>query len=105
MSEFVVIAEHPPQLCPTSNDRIRKIFTEGAGQIPNLAEQLGVNIIALRVFGPDHVIVAVVESEDITAVRTFALQSRLMQWNTVKIHATFSMDEAVALVEQTEVIF
>jgi hypothetical protein len=105
VSQFVVIAEHPPQLCPTSNDQIRKVFQEGAGQIPQLAEQLGINILALRVFGPDHVIVAVVESEDIDAVRTFALRSRLMQWNTVRIHATFSMDEAVALVDQAEVIF
>jgi hypothetical protein len=105
MPEFVLIAEHPPQLCPTSNHDIRKIFIEGADQIPRLAEQLGVNITALRVFGPDHLIVAVVDADDITAVRTFALQSHLMQWNTVKIHATFSLDEAVALVEQTEAIF
>jgi len=105
MSQFAIIAEHPPQLCPTSNAQTRQIFQQGAGQIPQLAEELGVNIITLRVFGPDHVIVAVVESEDIGSVRDFALQSRLMQWNTVKIHATYSMDEAVALVDEVEIIF
>lgn len=81
------------------------MLKEGAGQIPQLAEQLGVEITNLRVFGPDHVILAVVESDDIDAVRTFALQSRLMQWNTVKISATYSIDEAVAMLDDVEALF
>ncbi len=105
MSQFAVIAEHPPQLCPTSNAQTRQIFQQGAGQIPQLADELGVEIITLRIFGPDHVILAVVESEDIRAVRDFALQSHLMQWNTVKIHATYSIEEALVLVDKVEAIF
>jgi predicted RecB family endonuclease len=105
MSQFAVLAEHPPNLCPTSNAQTRQMLKQGAGQIPQLAEELGVNISTLRVFGPDHVILAVVESEDIDAVRDFALQSGLMQWNTVKIHATYSMEEALALVDKVEAIF
>ena len=27
--QFVITAEHPPQLCPTSNAKIRKLVTEG----------------------------------------------------------------------------
>jgi hypothetical protein len=105
MSQFAVIAEHPPDLCPTSNAQTRQILKQGADQIPQLAEQLGVNIVTLRVFGPDHIILAVVEAEDIGSVRDFALQSRLMQWNTVKIHATYSLEEALVLVDKVEVIF
>ena len=105
MATFAVIAEHPPNLCPTSNARTRQIMQEGAGQIPQLAEQLGVNIVTLRVFGPDHVILAVVEADGIDSVRDFAFQSRLMQWNTVKIHATYSMEEALGLIDQAEPIF
>ena len=82
MATFAVIAEHPPNLCPTSNAQTRQIMKEGAGQIPGLAEQLGLNIVTLRIFGPDHVILAVVEADDIDSVRDFALKSRLMQWNT-----------------------
>ena len=52
MSTFAVIAEHPPNLCPTSNAQTRQMMKEGAGQIPQLAEQLGLNIVALRIFGP-----------------------------------------------------
>src|SRR5829696_361881 len=80
MATFAVLAEHPPELCPTSNAKTRQMFKEGAGQIPQLAEQLGVNIVTLRIFGPDHIALAVVEADDIDSVRDFALQSRLMQW-------------------------
>lgn len=81
------------------------MLKEGAGQIPKLAEQLGVNIVTLRIFGPDHIILAVVEADDIDSVRNFALQSRLMQWNTVNIHATYSMEEALPLIDSVEPIF
>ena len=105
MSMFAVIAEHPPDLCPTSNAQTRQIMKEGAGQIPQLAEQLGLSIVTLRIFGPDHIILAVLEADDIDSVRDFALQSRLMQWNTVRIHATYSMEEALGLIEDAETIF
>jgi hypothetical protein len=105
MSTFAVIAEHPPNLCPTSNAQTRQLLKEGASQIPQLAEQLGVEIGALRIFGPDHIILAVVEADDIDSVRNFALQSRLMQWNTVKISATYSIEEAVAMIDDVEAIF
>ena len=105
MATFAVTAEHPPDLCPTSNAQTRQILKDGAGQIAPLAEQLGVHIVTLRIFGPDHIILAVVEATDIDPVRAFALQSRLMQWNTVRIHATYSIEEALALLDTVEPIF
>jgi hypothetical protein len=105
MTTFAVIAEHPPDLCPTSNAKTRQMLKEGASQIPQIAEQLGVHIGTLRIFGPDHIILAVVESDDIEPVRNFALQSGLMQWNTVRIHATYSIEEAVAMIDEVEAIF
>jgi hypothetical protein len=81
------------------------MLKQGAGQIPQLAEQLGVQIGTLRIFGPEHIILLVVEADDIESVRNFALQSRLMQWNTVKINATYSIEEAVAMIDEVEAIF
>src|SRR5919109_3359201 len=105
MATFAVIAEHPPELCPTSNAQTRQMMREGAAQIPQLAKQLGVDIVTLRVFGPDHVVLAVVEANDIDVVRDFILHSRLIQWNTTKIHATYSMEEAIAKSDDLEAIF
>jgi hypothetical protein len=105
MGTFAVIAQHPPELCPTSNAQTRQMLKAGAGQIPQLADQLGVNIVTLRIFGPDHIVLAVVEADDIEAVREFVMQSRLIQWNTTKIHPTYSMEEAVAKADALEAIF
>jgi hypothetical protein len=105
MATFAVIADHPPDLCPTSNAQTRQMLKEGASQIPQLAEQLGVAIGTFRIFGPEHIILLVVEADDIDSVRNFALQSRLMQWNTVKIHATYSIEEAVAKIDEVETVF
>ena len=105
MPTFAVIAEHPPDLCPSSNAQTRKMLNEGAAQIPQLAEQLGVDIVTLRVFGPDHIILAVVEADDIESVREFVLQTRLIQWNTTKINATYSIEEALAKSDELEAIY
>jgi hypothetical protein len=105
MATFAVIAEHPPNLCPTSNSATRQLMKEGAGQLPHLADELGVSIVTMRIFGPDHIILAVVEADDIEAVRNFSAQSRLMQWNKVNIHATYSMEEALGLIDEMEPIF
>jgi hypothetical protein len=105
MPTFAVTAEHPPDLCPSSNAQTRKMLNEGAAQIPQLAERLGVDIVTLRVFGPDHIILAVVEADDIEPVREFVLQSRLIQWNTTKINATYSIEEALAKSDELEAIY
>jgi hypothetical protein len=44
-------------------------------------------------------VIAVVEAADIEAVREFLMQSRLVQWNTTTVRATWSMEEALAKAE------
>jgi hypothetical protein len=105
MATFAVIAEHPAELCPTSNARTRRMMKEGAPQIPRLAEQLGIDIVTLRVFGPEHILLAVVEANDIEAVREFMFQSRLIQWNTTTVHATYSLEEALGKADRLEAVF
>jgi len=103
--QFVIVAEHSPEFCPSSNAKIREMMKEGAKQLPDLAKSLGVKIITLNVYGPEHVVLAVVEASGIETVREFVWQSRLSQWNTVKVHATWSLEEALARVEKVPAIF
>ena len=105
MATFAIIAEHPPELCPSSNAQTREMLHQGAAQIPKLADQLDVDIVTLRIFGPDHILLVVVEANDIEVVRDFILHSRLIQWNTTKIHATYSIEEAIAKTDLLETIF
>lgn len=103
--QFVVVAEHSPQLCPTSNGMTRGLLRQGAGELPALASKLGVNLVTTRVYGPDHIILSVVDAADIEQVREFVFQSQLAQWNTVKINATWSMEEALEKAEALPAIF
>jgi hypothetical protein len=103
--QFVIIARHSPELCPTSNAKIRQIMKQGAKEIPDVAKRLGVKIITVNVYGPDHEILAVVEANGIEPVREFLMQSRLVQWNTTAIHATWSLEEALEKADALPTIF
>ena len=103
--QFVIIARHSPELCPTSNAKIRQLMKEGTKEIPNIAQKLGVKIITLNVYGPDHEVLVVVEADGIEPVRDFTMQSRLVQWNTIAIHATWSLEEALAKADTLPTIF
>ena len=35
--QYVIMAEHPPQLCPTSNAKTRAIVKKGMPKLPALA--------------------------------------------------------------------
>jgi hypothetical protein len=41
MQQFVIIAEHAPEFCPTSNAKIREMMKQGAKEIPDLAKPRG----------------------------------------------------------------
>ncbi len=103
--QFVMIARHTPELCPTANAKIRQMMKEGSKGIPDLAKKLGVKIITLNVFGPDHVLLAVLEADSIESVRDFTVQSRLIQWNKINIHATWTLEEAMAKADKLPTIF
>lgn len=103
--QFVMIAKHAPELCPTSNAKIRQLMKQGAKEMPDLAKRLGVKIITLNVYGPEHEILAVVEANDIEAVREFVMQSRLIQFNTTAVHATWSLEEALAKADALPTLF
>ena len=84
MPKYLIAGQHPPNLCPSANETVRKMSAEGAGQIPELAEKLGVKLEATYVPMNNHMVFAAVEADDMATVREFAFQSRLGQWNTMR---------------------
>jgi uncharacterized protein with GYD domain len=103
--QFVLLADHTPDMCPTSNAKIRDMMKQGAKEIPNVASKLGVKVISINVFGPEHRVMALVEANDIEAVRNFAMESRMVQWNTVHIHATWTMEQALEKADHLPTMF
>jgi len=103
--QYLIVGTHPPDLCPSSNETVRKLSAEGAGQIPALAEKLGVKLLATYVPMANHMVFVAVEADDMDTVREFAFQSRLGQWNTVELYQVSTLEEALAKVEELPTIY
>ena len=70
--QYLIVGQHPPDLCPGANETVRKLSSEGAAEIPALAQKLGVKILAPYVPMINHQVYAAVEADDANAVREFA---------------------------------
>ena len=102
---FLIIGQHPPDLCPASNETIRKLANEGAKELPALSEKLGVQVTDTYVPMTNHMVVVAVEADNIDKVRELAFQGRLSQWNTCEIHMTSTFEEALTRVEELPTVF
>ena len=103
--QYLIVAQHPPDLCPSANEKVRALAAEGAGEMPALAEKLGVKISATYVPMTNHMIFVAVEADDADAVREFAFQGRLGQWNTIEILQTSTLEEALNRILELPTIY
>jgi uncharacterized protein with GYD domain len=103
--QYLIAGHHPPDLCPSANETVRKLSQEGAGQIPDLAEKLGVKLNATYIPMNNHQVYVAVEADDMATVREFAWQSRLGQWNTVEIYQVATLEEALTKVNELPTIY
>src|SRR5437588_10592030 len=103
--QFLIAGEHPPDLCPASNAAIRKLASEGGQVMPALGEKLGVKLNATYVPMTNHKVFVAVEADSIEAVREFAFQGRLSQWNTVEIYLVSTLEEAMERVQEIPTVY
>jgi uncharacterized protein with GYD domain len=103
--QYLIVGHHPPDLCPSANETVRKLSQEGAGEIPGLAEKLGVTLNATYIPMNNHQVYAAVEADDMDTVREFAFQSRLGQWNTIDIYQVATLEEALTKVNELPTIY
>jgi hypothetical protein len=93
--EFVVIADHAPADCPSSNAKVRKAMGEAAGKLPALAKSLGVEPIYIGAPMVDHKLFFVLRAAHFEAVRDFLMKSGMIQTQTSHIYPTLSMEDAL----------
>jgi uncharacterized protein with GYD domain len=103
--QYLVVGQHPPDLCPAANETIRTLASEGGKEMPALAEKLGVKVLATYVPMTNHMVVVAVEADDADKVRELAFQGRLSQWNTVEIYQTSTLEEALTRVQELPTIY
>jgi uncharacterized protein with GYD domain len=102
---FLIMAHHPPNLCPSSNQKVRDIAQQAGQEIQSLTEKLGVKVTDNFVTQTSHQVFLLVEADDIEAVRQLAIRSRLGQWNTVEIYATNTLEEALSTADELTPIY
>lgn len=92
---YVIIAEHSPESCPTSNAKAKAMLMDVAPQIPKIAERNGVTILAGPYVNREHVTVAVVETDRAENLDAFFVQARLHQWNRIRVLPSFPMEQTM----------
>lgn len=103
--EYVIIGTHSAEVCPTSNARTRQLLKELAPQIPKIAEQAGVKIVAGPYVNREHVTVSVIEAANGEDLDRFIVESRLAQWNSIRVLPSISMAQGIGELEDQPVLF
>jgi uncharacterized protein with GYD domain len=102
---FLVVAQHPPDLCPSSNGKVREIAKQSGQELPSLAKKHGVKVTDNFVTQTSHHVFIVAEADDIESVRQLTIDGRLGQWNTVTIYPVNTLEEALATTDDLSPIF
>ena len=102
---FVVLASHSPEICPTSNAKTKELLLELAPQIPGIAKEHGVNIVAGPFVNREHTVVVIVETDRADDLDDFLVDSRLAQWNQVRILPSRSLQEGLTEIQEGTSLF
>jgi len=73
--------------------------------IPDIANKLGVKIVAGPFVSREHLSVVVVESEKAESVDEFIVQSGLEQWNSVRVLPSKTIQDGMREVEKAKPIY
>lgn len=102
---YVILSSHSPETCPTSNAKTRAMMLETAPQIPAIAEKNGVTIVSGPYTSREHIVVVVMEADSAEGLDRFLDQSRLGQFNTLRILPSRTMEESMAELQEAETLF
>jgi hypothetical protein len=102
---FVVLASHSPDICPLSNAKTKALLLDMGPQIPDIAKQHGVDLVAGPFVNREHMSVVIVETERAESLDAFLAASRLHQWNQLHILPSLPMEESMKDVEEATALF
>lgn len=102
---YVLIAEHSPDICPTANARIREIMVTNSPEIPKIAERNGVTIVAGPFVSREHITVVIAQAKTGEDLDRFLLESRLPQWNSVRVIPSLPMPEGLEDIKSQPIVY
>jgi hypothetical protein len=102
---YVVLASHTPDICPTSNAKTKALMLDLAPQIPGIAQKHGVNIVAGPFVSREHLSVVIVETDSAEGLDDFLVDSRLTQWNQVRVLPSRPLQEGMTELQEATTLF
>jgi hypothetical protein len=102
---FVVLGSHSAEVCPLSNAKSKALLLEVGPQIPKIAEKHGVKIVAGPFVNREHLTVVIAEAERAEDLDSFIVESRLQQWNTVRVLPSQPMEVGMKEVAEGAPLF
>jgi hypothetical protein len=108
MPQYVILADHTPDICPGSNARTRARAMEGTSpeNIEKVCADLGMSFVVPPLhLDPTHRVMAIVEAPSIETVTEFVMATGLFQWNTVESYPVTPIAEMMAKVTEFAPVF
>ena len=102
---YVVLAEHSAEVCPTSNAKTKALLLEIGPQIPKIAEKHNVTIVSGPWVNREHVVATIFETDKAENLDAFIVESRLEQWNRMRILPSLPMEQGMKDVAEANPLF
>jgi abortive infection bacteriophage resistance protein len=90
---FVVIAEHPPNICPHSNSIVSKKYEVLREQEDEMAKKFNVERVFAGIAVPEHKTFMVFKAPSFEAVRSLMVQTGFVQTDEVTIRQVETYEE------------
>lgn len=95
MPKYVVLSNHPPNSCPSSNKALR-LIGEGLGEtIQELMKKYNIQPVEILHLDPGHKVLWVLNAPSAEAVRDMINDGGFARWNDFEFYFTRTLDETV----------
>ena len=102
---YVLLATHSAETCPLSNSKTKEVMLQVSPEIPAIAQKAGVTLVAGPFVSREHMVVTVVDAERAESVDQLLEESRLSQWNSVRVVPSQTMEEGLKEIQRQTPIF
>jgi hypothetical protein len=102
---YVLLATHSPETCPLSNSKTKELLLQVAPEISSIAQKAGVTLVAGPFVNREHTVVTIVEADRAESVDQLLEETRLTQWNSVRVVPSMTMEEGIEEIQRQTPIF
>lgn len=102
MATYGVYGSHTTESCPLNHRENRRAVIEGGPLFKQVAEAVGVKVIAQYHSGLEHTFLWVLDAKDAQTIETLIIQAGIAKFNAVKIVPVFTFENVIEKCKQIE---